>query len=148
MLKTAYLIVGLALLAWTCSAQLKCEPQKGFFMSYNAMSKRDTLPDMFGLINQKIPKYNCSWTEFKSAKNYTITNMHPQMYYNEHHQLETYVSKQYIIIDFTHVNVTLGDIEFAFKLDYEISIHGSTDIKKTGMARGRALLDQNSYFTK
>ena len=51
----------------------------------------------------------------------------------------------YHILDHQHVNVSLGDIELAFRLDYLIKTSASN---KTGSARGRVLVDQTAYFTK
>lgn len=48
------------------------------------------------------------------------------------------------ILDPQHVNVTLGDIEFAFRMNYSVT----SSKNKTGWARGRVLLDQTSYFIK
>ena len=80
-------ILSILVLAWRCQTEQTClEPQKGFFMSYNAMSKRDTLPNLFDTINTKIPKYDDTYTNTSTQKTYVISNMHPQMYYNEHHQ--------------------------------------------------------------
>lgn len=42
--------------------------------------------------------------------------------------------------------MTLGDVEFAFRLDYNITKTGG--VKKSGWARGRVLLDQTTYFIK
>lgn len=42
----------------TCTA-----PQKGLYMSYNAMSKKDTLSNMFKDTNTKIPTFNSTWNK-------------------------------------------------------------------------------------
>lgn len=73
------------------SADLKCtDPQKGFYMSYNALSNRDHLGDLFRLVDSKMPTYGYNYTDPKSS-NYLISSMHPQLYYNEHHQKEVYL---------------------------------------------------------
>lgn len=75
-----------------CAAQLKCpEPQKGVYMSYNAISKQDTLPLMFTEINTLIPRFNDTYNNTQNSTLYKIINLHPQLYYSEHHQKETYV---------------------------------------------------------
>ncbi len=61
------------------------DPQKGLYLSYNAQSKRDTIPGLFNEIDAKIGRYNYTYNDGKGA-NIVITNMHPQMYYNEHYQ--------------------------------------------------------------
>ena len=56
-------LLSVLLLVWDCQAEQTClEPQKGFFMSYNAMSKRDTLANLFDTINSKIGKYDDTYT--------------------------------------------------------------------------------------
>ena len=80
-LSAIFLLISLSYQQQTC-----LEPQKAFYMSYNAMSKRDTLPNLFETINSKIPTYNASYTSQNNSHTYTITSMHPQMYYSEHAQ--------------------------------------------------------------
>lgn len=106
-------------------------------MSYNALSKRDTMTELFMLIDSRMKTYAVNYTDPKAA-NYLLTSMHPQLYYNEHHQKEVYIDPQ-------HVNVSLGDVEFAYRLDYNITRNGAT---KSGWARGRVLMDQTAYFIK
>ena len=47
--------------------------------------------------------------------------------------------------DFQRVNVTLGDIDFAFKFNYQVLRDGKNF---TGSAMGRVLADHLSYFIK
>jgi hypothetical protein len=64
------------------NAELHCtDPQKGFYMSYNALSKRDGMTDLFVLINSNMPKFNASYNDGKGTQ-YTISNLVPQLYYN------------------------------------------------------------------
>jgi hypothetical protein len=46
------------LLAQQINSQFCKDPQKGIFMSYQTMSKMETLSDLFRLINTKLPKFN------------------------------------------------------------------------------------------
>lgn len=63
------------------TADPKCSaPQKGVFFSYNALSKRDTMPDVFKEINKNAKTYNSFYNNGTSQ--YNITNIHPQLYYN------------------------------------------------------------------
>lgn len=72
----------LSVLIGSSKADMHCtDPQKGFYMSYNALSKRDTMTDLFILINSKMSKYNFTYDDGKGSK-YTISNMLPQLYYN------------------------------------------------------------------
>ena len=136
-----------ALLVSPALSDLQCpDPQKGIYMSYNALSKRDTIPNLFTTINAKIPLYNDSYTNTTTSKVYSFTDMHPQMYYSEHHQKESYVGKHFLNLDSQHVNVTLGDIELAFRLNYHIKEEDGSN--RTGSARGRVLVDQTAYFVK
>lgn len=81
--KQKYLIFLLLIIAIinTVNTQ-KCKlPQKALFMSYNAMSKRDTIANMFDEINSIMEKFNdSSYTENNTA--YSLMNLHPQMYYS------------------------------------------------------------------
>lgn len=69
----------------TLGEQHCLEPQKGLYLSYNAQSKRDTIPGLFVEVDAKINRYNYTYNDGKGAT-FIISNMHPQMYYNEHHQ--------------------------------------------------------------
>lgn len=51
----------------------------------------------------------------------------------------------FLILDTQHVNVTLGDVTFAYHFNYEV-VNGTS--KKTGSALGHVLADQTSYFIK
>lgn len=66
---------------------LQCaDPQKGFYMSYNALSKKDTMQNLFTEIDGKILTYNTTYVDPKNIT-YHINSFHPQLYYNEHHQV-------------------------------------------------------------
>lgn len=93
-----HLILLVVTLLSLVSVSQKCQfPQKGLFLSYNALSKRDTIANMFTEINGKIEKFNDAYSE--NSTNYNIKNMHPQMYYSEHDQIEKYVGIISIILD-------------------------------------------------
>ena len=49
----------------TCSA-----PQKGIYMSYNALSKRDTIPNLFREVTKTLNTYNDSFTNSTTKKTY------------------------------------------------------------------------------
>ena len=49
-------------------------------------------------------------------------------------------------VDSQHVNVTLGDIELAFRLNYTIKDQSGKE--KKGWGRGRVTVDQTAYFIK
>jgi hypothetical protein len=66
----------------SANADLHCaDPQKGFYMSFNALSKRDGMTDLFVLINSNMPKFNASYNDGKGTQ-YMISNLVPQLYYN------------------------------------------------------------------
>lgn len=68
------------ILAPQTNSQFCKDPQKGIFMSFNAMSKMDTLPNLFRLIDTKLSKFNGSIV--KDTNTYSIINLNPQLYYN------------------------------------------------------------------
>lgn len=70
-----------------------------------------------------IPK--CTTTNTTKSKNISVTHI--------------------LNIDSQHVNVSLGDIELAFRCNYLVSKGGQN---MTGWARGRVLVDQTAFFTK
>ena len=60
-----YLILGL-LLSLTLqfyATDLKCGPQKSFYMSYDAMGKKDTISNVFDEANKDILMYNSTYTD-------------------------------------------------------------------------------------
>lgn len=68
------------------TSDLYChEPQKGYYMSYNTLSKKDTMPTLFNLLNTKATYYNRTYNDGRGTT-FDIKQLHPQMYYNEHHQ--------------------------------------------------------------
>lgn len=82
------LCLAVLLLCSVCvvKSNVHCEePQKAFYMSYGAQSKRDTMPVLFTEINKKMSVYNYTYNDGKGAE-ITLKNLHPQFYYNEHHQ--------------------------------------------------------------
>lgn len=88
--------VALSVLAFVClvaqaAADMHCtEPQKAFYLSYNAISKRDTMEGLFKEVDSKMNKFNYTYNDGKGGV-FVISNLVPQLYYNEHHQLETYI---------------------------------------------------------
>lgn len=75
------------------AADMHCtEPQKAFYLSYSAISKRDTMEGLFKEVDSKMNKFNYTYNDGKGGV-FVISNLVPQLYYNEHHQLETYVGK-------------------------------------------------------
>jgi hypothetical protein len=56
-------------------------PQKQFYLSYNAISNRDYLTNMFENISQAYPTYNMNYTD-KDGTVYTIIDLKPHLYYN------------------------------------------------------------------
>lgn len=60
------------------------DPQKGFFLSFNALSKRDTMTDVFKEIDRNLSTFSAKYNG--DGIQYELTNIKPQLYYNEHHQ--------------------------------------------------------------
>jgi hypothetical protein len=50
-------------IAFKVVSQYCTAPQKALFISFNSMSKRDTLPNLFKDVNTKLPKYNKTATK-------------------------------------------------------------------------------------
>ena len=63
--------------------------------------------------------------------------MQPQFYYNEHHQVESFINMH-------SANVSLGEVALAFRLNYKIIENGQT--KQSGWARGRQIADENFFI--
>jgi ribosomal protein S8 len=51
-------------------------------MSYNAISKMDTIGNVFTHINNMTTKYNESYSDSETKAVYKVINLHPQFYYN------------------------------------------------------------------
>ena len=85
MRKSLLLLVLLGIFLQSALVRSDCEAQKGFFMSYKAMSKRDTIQNLFTEVNKLVSTYNSTYMDEKNIT-YTITSFYPQMYYNDHAQ--------------------------------------------------------------
>jgi hypothetical protein len=84
--KLSYVILLLCIVS-IVKSDIHCEaPQKAFYMSYNAQSKKDTIPVLFTEINKKMSFYNYSYNDGKGVE-IVLKNLRPQFYYNEHHQI-------------------------------------------------------------
>jgi len=55
-------------------------------MSYPAMSKRDSINNMFQEINTKLPVLENKFTDSQLQASFHITNLRPMAYYNDHYQ--------------------------------------------------------------
>ena len=76
-------ISAIALKVNSCS-----DPQKTAYLSFNFLSKRDTMSNLFNETNAEIIKYDFFYTDPTTRKGYNISQMHPQLYYNEHYQVD------------------------------------------------------------
>jgi hypothetical protein len=81
--------------------------------------------------------HQANYTDSSLQANFKVLNMTPQTYYNDHHQVDSYIDKY-------EVNVTLGIINIGERFNYEVDYNGQI---KTGWAFARGILDP-SYFTK
>lgn len=91
--------LGLGVLLFCMStfvlADLHCtDPQKGFYMSYDAISKKDTMQNLFSEVSGKLSTYNYTYNDDKGAT-FTLSNLKPHFYYNEHHQKEVPVGNTF-----------------------------------------------------
>lgn len=87
------------------------EPQKTFFMSFNAMSKRDSIGNAFDEINSKISLK--SLTHVDAGTTYFIMNLRANLSYSEYYQKDQFVDKY-------EAKVILGTIEIGVLFDYKI----------------------------
>lgn len=71
----------LSVLPLILMAELCVNPQKSLYMSFQALSKRDSIPSVFAEISTSVPKYNATYSN-GGVSNYTISNLAPALYYN------------------------------------------------------------------
>ena len=118
-------------------ADVCTEPQRIFYMSYPTLGKRDALNNLFDEINKKIAPLDSTYTDSGLQANFKIPGMLAQAYYNDHHQIESYLER-------LKVNVTLGTVSIGSRFNYSIN-YGSN--VKSGVIFAQGNLD-HSYFTK
>lgn len=106
-------------------------------MSFPALGKRDALNNLFAELTLNTTSIDSNYTDSALEGNFRVIGFKPHVYYNDHHQSETY-------LDRLKVNVTLGDITVASKFNYTINYNSQS---KSGIIVARAKIDQ-SYFTK
>lgn len=95
-------------------------------------------------MNKEIIKYDFVYN-VSDTLIYNISQMHPQFYYNEHHQIDSYVGNYLLKVDAYTARVDLGIIDFGYNFSYSIIKNGQ--VEKSGIARGATNLDP-SKFTK
>ena len=88
-------------------------------------------------MNPLLSSYNSSYTDSQLSGNFKILDLKPNVYYNEHYQVENYISTY-------RINVTMGEVYVATWFNFSILY---SDSSKYGQIRARAHLDP-SYFTK
>lgn len=130
-----FLVVTLFLVL--ASAKICDEPQRNIYMSFPTLSKRDTLANLFDEMSQKTTIIDNNYTDSTLQANFKIIGLHPHPFYNDHHQVDSYIDK-------LNCNVTLGVISVSSFFNYSIDYAGQN---KTGKMRIRGFLDP-AYFTK
>lgn len=63
------------------------EAQKSMFMSMNAISKRDSITNLFIELNTNMTTYNTTYNDTSDKIELLLTGFQPQAYYNDHHQV-------------------------------------------------------------
>jgi hypothetical protein len=106
-------------------------------MSYSTLSKRDMVSNLFLEINQYAQTYENNYTDNALQANFKITNVRPQVYYNDHYQRDTYIDKY-------RANVTMGVLAASTYFNFTVVYNGKN---KTGNIRAVGTFDP-SYFTK
>jgi hypothetical protein len=106
-------------------------------MSFPALGKRDALNNLFAELTLNTTSIDSNYTDSALEGNFRVIGFKPHVYYNDHHQSETY-------LDRLKANVTLGDITVASRFNYTINYNSQS---KSGIIVARAKIDQ-SYFTK
>ncbi len=106
-------------------------------MSFPALGKRDALNNLFAELTLNTTSIDCNYTDSNLQGNFKVIGFKPHVFYNDHHQTETY-------LDRLKVNVTMGDITVASKFNYTI---GYSSQSKSGYIVARGKIDP-SYFTK
>jgi hypothetical protein len=131
------ILLPLSLLLVAALSIVCIEPQKTFYMSFPALSKRDSLVNLFLELDKNISTYENTYTDGGLGANFKVSGVKPGFYYKDHSQIENY-------LDTLRINVTMGTVEVGTTFQYEIRYPSST---KKGTAFARARLDP-SYFTK
>lgn len=106
-------------------------------MSFPALGKRDALNNLFAELSLNTTYIDSNYTDSGLEGNFRVVGFKPHVYYNDHHQSETY-------LDRLKVNVTMGDITVASKFMYTISYNSQS---RLGYMVAKAKIDP-SYFTK
>lgn len=106
-------------------------------MSFPTLGKRDALNNLFNESNQKMTALDNNYTDNGLQANFKIPGLLAQAYYNDHHQVESY-------LEALKVNVTMGTINIGSRFNYSITYSSSN---KSGTIFARGQLDP-SYFTK
>lgn len=131
-------ILLLLLLAVTVTHCTLCaEPQRSFYMSFQALSKRDTLENLFQELSPNMSVMENNYTDSTLGANFVLTNIHPHPFYNDHEQRDSFIDKY-------SCNVSMGVLSAASFFDYSIKYANSN---KTGKFRVKGYFDP-SYFTK
>jgi hypothetical protein len=64
-----------------------CEnPQKSLFFSFNSLSKKDHISDMFEELNEKLTPYYFYYNDAQDDKRYNVINFKYQVAYSQHYQ--------------------------------------------------------------
>lgn len=79
------ILLTLSLLYSAVVADICDEPQRKFYMSFPSLGKRDAISNLFREMNQNMPTYENTYTDSVLAANFKITNVRPQVYYNDHY---------------------------------------------------------------
>lgn len=131
------ILIILPFLLLAASALICDEPQRKFYMSFPTLSKRDMVSNLFQEINQYSQTYDNNYTDNVLQANFKITNVKPQVYYNDHYQKDTYIDKY-------RANVTMGIVTASTFFNFTVVYSNKN---KTGNIRAVGSFDP-SYFTK
>jgi len=88
-------------------------------------------------MNKDMPTYENSYTDSGLGANFKITNVRPQVYYNDHYQTDSYLDKY-------RANVTMGVLTSSTYFNFTVVYSNKN---KTGNIRAIGNFDP-SYFTK
>jgi hypothetical protein len=106
-------------------------------MSFQTLSKRDTLQSIFEEMGNNMTSMDSNYTDATLQANFILSNIHPRPHYNDHEQKDIYID-QYT------ANVSMGVLAVSSFFNYSIVY---ADRNKTGVFRVRGFPDP-SYFTK
>ena len=95
------------------------------------------ISNLFQEMNKDIPTYQNSYTDSQIQANFKITNVRPQVYYNDHYQTDSYLDKY-------RANVTMRILTASTYFNFSVVY---SDKNKTGNKRALGVFD-TSYFTK